>query len=281
MLEPRSLAAPFFARGTGFNGSLRTGSESQVAKNVDPVGVLFVPGSGVGYDGTYEANAQAASSVSGFANFGNGQGWTASESGSVSASVNGPGTGKPGDPNPLTQTTEIQISVQHTGKDNVNSTLQGAFNSGGQIHEATEADSGDAGAGTNHLNYVIGGGGGNTTLTLTFQASLSATGQQNKFRVDAELTLQSSFMDVTIGINGGLTVTDQNGKVIKSDPNFETGPPINSADTATVTVKNVPDNTVFDVTYSSSLGTTVLDGIPNGGFTNTTHFNWSLTAQVA
>ncbi len=300
ILEPRALTAPIFTRNPNtFNATLLAGSDSQASdqdKN-------FAFGTGTGFDNLYQTGVSAPTNAAG--NWQDPAGnvlYAASESANVTAKVSGPGTGtpdnpvtgQPGDPNPV-NSAQIQINVQHTGTDSFTNNTANPFNPQFLLNGAAENSRTTSGnqAG-NNLGYVTGATNGNATVTATFQATISGTGANDKFNAGASLTLNSTYLSVTIDA-AGLVATDSNGNVVLNDPNFDKSLPFNDARNVTVTVPNVPDNTNLNISYDSSLGSSlgpgpqVLGGPPpagNGLFppgvtTDNLSFNWSLTYNIA
>jgi len=234
---------------------------------------------------------------------------TVSEGGSVSATVDGPGTNphEQGDPNP-TQSATITVNVNHTNDDKfVNNTGQ-PFTSSDFGGSETKADTGSS-----TYPYVISGPVAQEgqpapppiTLTLTFACSLSATGSNASLFTDlATLNLKAgSFLNVSMGQGGlsatgpnnaSLPVTDGNNHVIQpgNGPSqlgqFEQGLPLNKTANVTETIQNVPNGSSVGLNFESDLWTKLDQTQPGqpvvfpvGTSVNHSVFNWSLTISVS
>ncbi|HEU5117522.1 MAG TPA: hypothetical protein VFT74_12830 [Isosphaeraceae bacterium] len=257
---------------------MRAGSESVAGDDVDS----FAIGTGTGYDAVYVAAAEAQSEAfREYDNPFNGASIVSFlESGSVKNKVTGPGTGNAGDPNQTIMSSEIQVDVDHMHTDKaVNYTAAPVTTNDLPVHignpnQETAADTN----GTN-LTYKVDEGG---TVTYTFQASFSSTGDIEFMDGAPELTLDTSSLHVTID-GAGVVAKDANGAVVKQDLNFSTAGQSHSF-TVTLTVPNVADGANIDIKYSSSLQTGHAFGsgapVDPGTHTNATDFHWNLKVDV-
>ncbi len=289
-LEERFLTAPLFSRNGNFNATLLAGSSARASEGSDRQPF----GTGSGFDNLYQVAASATASIGGSWQDGNGVTFAAAnESGSVTAAVSGPGSTLLDDPNP-DASAQIQINVQHSGKDSFSNNTANPLDPTLLVNGANEDSRTTSGnQGGNTLGYVTSG---DSTVTATFQATISATGTVDKFTAGASLTLSSTFLSVTVGQGTGLVATDGNGNVVLRDANFESQLPYSAAQKVTVTVPNVPGGTNLGIAYDSSVSSHVGgevgmvvggqpgagDGkFPTGTTTNNITFNWSLTYNIS
>ncbi len=286
-LEQRFLTAPLFTRSQNFKAALMAGSNAYASDKSDNQAF----GIGDGYDGSYQSGVVSSAAITGYWKYGNGVTFaSASESSSVTTSVTGPGSGVPSDPNP-DKSAQIQINVQHSGQDSFSNNTPNPIDPRVLLDGAREDSRATSGDETgNSLAYVTTDDA--AFITVKFQATISASGDRDKFTAGASLTLNSTFLSVTVDQQNGLVATDWTGKVVLRDANFDQLPTTDSQQVS-VRVPNVLAGTNLEISYDSSVASSVGgrgrvvgqppggDGrFPSGTLTNNVTFNWTLTYNI-
>ncbi len=296
-----------FSARTGYDASIRASASSEVNTQTDD--------EPFGKAGSYSefGTGSGQSTATTACNWAVGNGtilYSGSDEATAKATVTGPGSGDPQDPNQLASSAQIQFNIQHSATDSFRNNTPGYYNTKenlGVVHGVSYVDSGNWDAGTCDYRYSLNTGGNPGSVTFTFQTNLNATGSADQFGVDAGLDLRTSYFNVKLSSTGGIVAMDQNGNALQikdssghvltatEAKNFEGTPPtnrllprslpVNKNAQISFTVTNIPDGAPLDVQYQSSLSTGFGGGaaganLPPGVSTNNTTFNWSLKVQA-